>query len=96
MGLSNKTKLFLICIAVEWLFFGGWYLIGNEGLRSLVRLNQECRELEVKVAALQTDISQLTHECDAWKNESFYVERFAREKLSMSYPHEKVALIQVR
>lgn len=93
MAFSNKTKLFLVGIAVEWLFFGGWYAIGREGVRSIVRLERECKDLETKIAGLQAEITQLSHECDAWQKESFYIERFAREKLSMSYPNEKVVLI---
>lgn len=73
--------------------FGGWYLISDNGARALVRLKRECAQIESQTHALEADVAHLRHECDEWRTCPFYVERYAREKLSMSFPGDEILLV---
>lgn len=90
---SHKIRILAYTVLVEWIMFGGWYLISDNGMRALVRLKRECAQIESQTRAVQADVARLRRECDEWRTCPFYVERYAREKLSMSYPGDEILLV---
>lgn len=91
---AYRSRILLYALAVEWLFFGSWYLVSNDGMRSIVRLKNECQLINRRVAEVEEQITLLRREGQEWLNCPFYVEKYAREKLSMSYPGDEVLLVE--
>lgn len=90
---NYRLRTLLYIIGIEWLFFGGWYLLSSDGIRAIVRLKRECGDIERQVKQLESEVLYLQRECTEWRSCPFYVERYARKKLSMSYPGDEILLV---
>ncbi|MCL5436286.1 MAG: septum formation initiator family protein [Candidatus Dependentiae bacterium] len=91
--LHYRTRLTLIMLGAEWLLFGGWYLTSVEGMRAIVRLRRDCVAIDQQVRQLHDEVTGVRRELNDWRADPFYVERYARNKLSMGYPGEQVLLV---
>lgn len=93
MIISFRVKVLLSLLAIEVLGFGTWYLVSDGGLREALLLKRECGEVEKKIAVLRSDIDHIQNDFVIWRDEPFFVEQYAREKLAMSRPGDEVLFI---
>lgn len=93
MKKNYRFRIVFYAVGVEWLFFGSWYLISSDGVRAIVRLKRECAAVERQVKQTEVDVRALRREGEEWRTNPFYVERYARKKLSMSYPGDEVIVV---
>lgn len=88
----KKWRVIFSIVSVEWIFFGCWYLMSSDGLKAIMRIKHECVTLEQQIAQATIDVDALKRECAEWQTNTFYVERYARNRLSMSYPGDEVVI----
>lgn len=63
-------------------------LCGAQGFIHVGELKDSLKKIDQEVALRMHEIEELEQERDAWLHDSFYVERYAREKLGMSRDNE--------
>ena len=81
-------------LALEVIFFVGFYFYGSHGRRELSALQRDNVMLEGKVATLQKEIIHLNQEIDEWNTYPWYREKIARESLQMAFPGEEIFLLK--
>lgn len=74
----------------EVLIFGYFYFYGSNGLPLIYQLQKENELLEQQMKNVQKEGDVLQEEIERWDNDSFYVERYAREKLAMGRKGEEI------
>lgn len=63
-------------------------LVGDKSLSHLLYLRRELHQLELSASKLADDISLTEHNISLAKDDSFFLERQAREELALSKPGE--------
>jgi cell division protein FtsB len=77
----------LILIVLVLLYFA---LAGSEGLINLYRIHLEVRHMTEEIHELKSNIDSLQETIEKFKNDTSYIEKFARENLGMAKEGEKV------
>lgn len=90
-----KTKMRFVCvvIVVELGLGMGWYLFSAGGRRAACDRKAECAAAEKRLDDERKALDALQAECDEWEQDTFFVERDAREKLAMSRPDETIVVL---
>lgn len=83
----KKGRWILIGLGVVVLIFS---LTGGEGLINLYRSHLASKRMASEMNQLHTAIDSLKIVIEKFQTDTVYIERFAREKLGMSKPGEKV------
>lgn len=88
--MTFKQQVVRILFCVEVLLFFGFYFFGTQGIMALMNLKKELQQQETALQNRAHEIKTLEIEHNAWKNDSFYIEKHAREKLAMARDGEKI------
>jgi len=65
-------------------------VFSNIGLVRYYNLKSEFDEKITKFKIVESEIRNIEKEVEGWRNDSFYVEKMAREELGMGHPNEIV------
>ncbi len=87
---AAKTKIILGLLAVEFSGCSAWYLLSDGGIREQLALKRECTAVERKIADAKCEIEHIKKDLALWKEDPFYIEQYAREKLAMSKPDDEL------
>ncbi len=91
-GALARRSLYLI-IGAFLATFLGVSLMGENGLRSWVRLHAQESRLKEEVAALAEGNEELEEKLQGLEEDPFALEKFAREEYHMLEPGEEVLLL---
>ncbi len=86
----KKKDIMRYILCVEMVAFGWFYYCGPRGIAAVVELRAENEKLESDMLQLSLDIKSLDMRIKEWKEESFFKEKIAREKLQMARAHEEI------
>ncbi|HBL99003.1 TPA: hypothetical protein DDZ86_05170 [Candidatus Dependentiae bacterium] len=92
--IATKIKIVLGILLVEMGGFGAWFLLGDGGMRAQLALKRECVAIESQISDATSEIEHIKYDLKEWRDDSFYVERAAREKLAMSRPGDEVFVLK--
>ena len=85
MHLNRRIIFILGCIIVVVLYFA---IFGEKGLNSSLQMMKEYREIELNIERMRVKNTQLKEEISLIQNETFYVEKKAREELGLARDDE--------
>ena len=77
---------FIIEMAILFVFF----LVGPNGIITLINLQNENESTKTEVANLKNEITKLNSDIQKWNTNPFYKEKMAREVLQMAKSGEEV------
>lgn len=77
------SRLLIMLLAAECAAFVLYYHFGPRGTQVLHELERIKIATEQHIQQLTEENEQLQENIDAWKHDSFLIEKFAREKLAM-------------
>lgn len=92
--MNFKQKIVRIFFMMEIFLVVGLFIFGTQGLLAYRQLQQEVQHFGGEIELLSQEIQKLEQECDAWRNDPFYVEQCAREKLAMAQDGEQVYVVK--
>jgi cell division protein FtsL len=81
----KRFLLLLLAVFVVYSFFSGPY-----GSLRLVSLFKEKQEVKLEIKELEAEIMNMEQRKEKLENDSFYLEKEAREKLGMARKGEKI------
>lgn len=81
----KRFLLLLLAVFVVYSFFSGPY-----GFLRLVSLFKEKQEVKLEIKELEAEIMDMEQRKEKLENDSFYLEKEAREKLGMAREDEKI------
>ena len=87
---QTKTLLLKLFLFVEVFIFLVIYLLGTNGVHTIIRLTNDNKALSNDIALLEKDIKQLSLDLKDWQESSFLKEKVAREHLQMARKNETV------
>jgi cell division protein FtsB len=93
--MTLKQKVTRVVFGIEIVVVLGFYFFGTQGIMALMQLKKELQRQEHDTSLLAEDIKKLEYEYESWKNDPFYVEKHAREKLAMARDGEKIYVTRV-
>lgn len=94
--MTFKQRFMRLVCAVEICGLIWLLCFGSQGLRALMRLNTKLNESKAILAKTESELAALESEYDQWQHNSFFVEKYAREKLAMSRPDEIIGVVKKR
>ncbi len=78
---------FVEVIALLWIYY-----TGNQGLKAVSVLQQECRVVERQIDDMQSEIANLEGMITEWNTDTYFREKVAREQLNMARENEEIYL----
>lgn len=81
----KRFLLLLLAVFVVYSFFSGPY-----GSLRLISLFKEKKEVKIEIKELEAEIMDMEQRKEKLENDSFYLEKEAREKLGMAREDEKI------
>ena len=91
--IQTKRFLFRLFFGIEVTVFILMYIFGSQGLHVILSMRKENGILAVEIRELTCQVETLKKTLVAWKNNSFYKEKIAREHLHMARPQDEVYFI---
>ena len=85
-----KRTMLRVFFAIEVCVFVGVYLFGPGGLQTMVRLENENKELDGQINELRTEVQSWEHKIALWQSDDFYKEKIAREQLQMARSGDQI------
>jgi len=68
-------------VASLYLLFS--FFAGERGIIELIKIHERATRMQHEITSIQAENNQLSMEIEKLKNDPFYIERLAREKLGM-------------
>lgn len=90
----TQRSLLRFFFGVEIIVFVLMYLFSPQGIQKLFILKKETAQSNLELNRLKSQVDDLQHKVIEWKENPFYKEKIAREKLYMSREHEEVYFIE--
>ncbi|MCF7900098.1 septum formation initiator family protein [Candidatus Babeliales bacterium] len=90
----TQRSLLRFFFGVEVVVFILMYLFSPHGIKKLFIVKKETAQLNLELNRLKNQVDDLQHKVTEWKEDPFYKEKVAREKLYMSREHEEVYFIE--
>jgi cell division protein FtsB len=66
------------------------FINGKHGWHYITAYQQENKMLAEQVQELKAAVGSLEHQLSTWQNNSYYLEKYAREQLHMAHPSEYI------
>ncbi len=85
-----KKLLLRIFFGMEIALFIGIYLGGSQGFSMLKMMKKENNLLIQEIVSVEGEVHLLEGECQKWERDTFYKERWARERLQMARSDDEV------
>lgn len=82
------SRFILLVLLIEVTAFAVYYQIGPSGMQDLQRLRTIKIATQDQIASMKTENSTLQQQIEAWQNDAFLQEKFAREKLALQKKDE--------
>jgi len=92
--MSIKHQVVRILLIAEVIVVIGFLLFGSQGFVVVRALKNELQKKKQEVSARELEIKELEVEKGAWEKDPFYVEKYAREKLSMARDGETIYVVK--
>jgi cell division protein FtsB len=89
-----KKTLLRIFFAFETVVFSFVYLFGAQGITAMRQLEREHAKLQLTMVQLESEVTVRTARLASLKNDSFYLEKIARENLHMARKNELIFVDQ--
>lgn len=83
-----KKTLLRIFFAFETIVFSFVYLFGAQGITAMRQLQREHEKLQLTLHSLETEVAQRTLRLASLKQDTFPLEKIARENLHMARKNE--------
>ncbi|KKQ33364.1 MAG: Septum formation initiator [candidate division TM6 bacterium GW2011_GWF2_37_49] len=80
----------LIAVLAACLYF---IIFGQRGVMKYYQVSKEIQHEKAKLAKLEQKNKKLQAKIEAWQNDNFQKEKFARQDLQMSKPDEMVFVL---
>ena len=91
MEMKQVRRLTLrVLFLVEMVGFSYLYFLGQDGLRTVKKLEAERDVIASRVEHMKLDIASLNRDIDVWQKDPFYKEKCAREQLHMARRDEEI------
>ncbi len=85
-----KRLILRIFFGIEIVFFIGLYLFGPHGVKALVALQNENRQLQIEITQTQQEVLEVEKKIAQWNTYPLYKEKIAREQLQMACRGEEI------
>ncbi len=92
--MTVKQLILRIFFGAEILFFAWTYFLGPHGRYALWALDEASQQVIAQNGQLEREVGRLGRRVKAWKANSFFKKKYAREKLQMAYPDDEIYYIQ--
>lgn len=89
----DKKNMGRFAFALEVALFTGYYLIGANGIVTLVSMNKEIGSAQHEISLLKDEVHQLQDHIALQKKHPFFKEKIAREQLQMAHEGEEIYII---
>lgn len=93
-NMSLKHLFVRVALTIEIIIVIGFLVFGAQGFTVVQALKNEVMHGKQAIALRELEIKKLEAEQSAWENDLFYVEKYAREKLSMARDGETIYVIK--
>ncbi|EKD48743.1 MAG: hypothetical protein ACD_64C00159G0002 [uncultured bacterium] len=90
--MQKKTMLRLFFVA-EIILFGWFYYHGARGVQAIQHLKQENDHILAQLQEVKQELQALDNQIIAWKEDSFFAEKIAREELHMAHAGDEIYLL---
>lgn len=85
-----KKNIGRCAFVIELLLFTGYYLMGANGMITLVSMKKEISGAQKEVASLKDEVHHLQDHIALQKKHPFFKEKIAREQLQMAHENEEI------
>lgn len=89
----SKRSIPRIFLGCELFVFFGFYLLGSNGLASLLKLKKDIYQSSLQLDELKHEVTQLVETLALQSKHPFFQEKIAREQLQMARKDEEIYLI---
>lgn len=79
--------------AIELVLFTGYYLMGANGIVTIVSMKKEITAAKKEVACLKDEVHHLQNHIALQKKHPFFKEKIAREQLQMAHENEEIYVL---
>ena len=86
----QKRSMLRLFFAVEVMIFGWFYYHGARGVQVVQHLKQENNFIVAQIEQIQNEIQLVEGQLAAWKEDSFFREKIAREELHMAHAGDQI------
>lgn len=88
-----KKNVGRFAFVIELVLFSGYYLIGANGIVTLISMSREIKSVQLEVSTLKDEVQHLQHHIALQKKHPFFKEKIAREQLQMAHENEEIYVI---
>lgn len=85
-----RWGILVVLLIIESVLFGYWFVTGTNGVRAIVALKQQQKELAVLVEQEIRDLTTLELANTDFVRYPYYKEKIARERLLLARPQEDI------
>lgn len=88
-----KKNIGRFAFGIELALFTGYYLMGANGMGTLISMNKEIGSAQREIALLKDEVHHLQNHIALQKKHPFFKEKIAREQLQMAHENEEIYII---
>lgn len=88
-----KKNVGRFAFALEVLLFSGYYLMGANGVITLISMKNEIGVIQREIVSLKDEMHDLQNHIALQKKHPFFKEKIAREQLQMAHEGEEIYII---
>ncbi|GMU19820.1 MAG: hypothetical protein AMXMBFR12_10110 [Candidatus Babeliales bacterium] len=88
-----KKNVGRFAFAIELALFTGYYLIGTNGIVTLILMSKEIKCVQLEVSLLKDEVQHLQNHIALQKKHPFFKEKIAREQLQMAHENEEIYVV---
>ena len=85
-----KKNIGRCAFIIELILFTGYYLIGANGMLTLISMNKEITAAQREISLLKDEVQHLQQHIALQKKHPFFKEKIAREQLQMAHADEEI------
>ncbi len=86
----RKRSMLRLFFAIEVMVFGWFYYHGARGVMAVQQLKQENNLIVAQIKQVQAEMQAVETQLLAWKDDSFFKEKIAREELHMAHAGDQI------
>lgn len=73
-----------------------WYVWGSKGIINIIRYKEENGTIKKEIDSLRKEIVLLENDIKEWHDDTYYLEKIAREELQLAHPEDIIFIASTK